>query len=299
MSKNRGFTYVKDFDFPSEQGFTGSAGKSSVKGYMRGGPVKAKHERKSAAKKLPMTAKSKGGTVGVTTERGPKSRRPKNTMTKAAGGGSVHDKLYKAGADMGYARGGMVKDTSGEFTMKSKPMASMDSGVQPKRKGRTQADIEAGGTKKLKPRFKEGGKVHRTKYITKRQKEQIAKTRAVGKGGAKQKMPKNVKARGGLAKYADGGSVSPKDLGTGGAHLAAKKIKERESRTRATVDEALAGQRKSRTASPRPKRQVKDTPPKRDRYIYKTDEGGVPTFSGAGPKGSEYKKRARGGSVKK
>ena len=35
MSKS--FKYVKDFEFPSECGYTGSAGRQQVKGYMRGG----------------------------------------------------------------------------------------------------------------------------------------------------------------------------------------------------------------------------------------------------------------------
>jgi hypothetical protein len=35
MSKS--FKYVKDFEFPSDCGYTGSAGRISVKGYMRGG----------------------------------------------------------------------------------------------------------------------------------------------------------------------------------------------------------------------------------------------------------------------
>lgn len=38
MSKS--FKYVSDFEFPSECGFTGSAGKTHVKGYARGGEVK-------------------------------------------------------------------------------------------------------------------------------------------------------------------------------------------------------------------------------------------------------------------
>ena len=33
--------YVKDFEFPSHKGFTGSAGKVTVKAYQRGGPVKS------------------------------------------------------------------------------------------------------------------------------------------------------------------------------------------------------------------------------------------------------------------
>lgn len=32
--------YVKDFKFPAEHGWLGSAGKTSVKGYLRGGGVK-------------------------------------------------------------------------------------------------------------------------------------------------------------------------------------------------------------------------------------------------------------------
>ena len=34
-----GCNYVKDFDFPASQGFSGSAGKTIVKGYARGGSV--------------------------------------------------------------------------------------------------------------------------------------------------------------------------------------------------------------------------------------------------------------------
>ena len=137
-----GVKYVDEFDFSQT---SGSEGKTEVRGYMRGGHVK----------------KAKGGTVGVTTERGPKSKRVKSTMTAAAEGGSVHDDLYAAGGKMGYKKGGHVteSDTSGEFVQKSKPQDSMDSGVQPKRRGRNQASVEAGGTKRVKPKFRKGGKV--------------------------------------------------------------------------------------------------------------------------------------------
>jgi hypothetical protein len=48
MSKKStgGLQYVKDFSFPADQGFTGSAGRSEVKGYMRGGSVKKRHARR-------------------------------------------------------------------------------------------------------------------------------------------------------------------------------------------------------------------------------------------------------------
>ena len=63
------------------------------------------------------------------------------------------------GKAMGFAKGGQVKNTSGEFVMKTSKMDSMDTGVQPARKGRNQAEIEAGGTGRLLPGYKEGGKV--------------------------------------------------------------------------------------------------------------------------------------------
>lgn len=165
MKKNVGLTYVSDFSFPPEQGFTGSAGKSEVKGYMRGGHVKQPVGKGGAKQKMPKNVKAKGGYMK----------------------GGMHDKLKKAGAEMGYAYGGSVKNTSAEFKQKRGPQKTMDHGVQPARRGRNQAEIEAGGTKRLKPGLKKGG------YM---------------KGGVHRvRMPKNVKARGGLAQYASGGSV--------------------------------------------------------------------------------------------
>ena len=301
MTKKVGMQYVKEFSFPAEQGFTGSAGKSSVKGYMRGGAVKATHETANANKpRAPSVKASHGGTVGVTTKRGPKSRRPKNTMTKAAQGGSVHDKLYAAGDEMGYARGGQVKDTSSEFVQKAKPMASMDDGVQPARRGRTQADVEAGGTKRLKPRFKKGGGVHPVRSKPRKLKGMTIKGKmtdseyAAAVKASKKDMPKNVKARGGLMEYAEGGSVSPPSvgmLGKGAAANAARAARTREERVRSTVDEALAGQRKSQQASPRPKARVQDKPaPKKD-HIYREDKEGVPTFTDVPKVGRRVGKR--------
>ena len=48
----------------------------------------------------------------------------------------MHDKLVKHGAELGFAYGGRVKDTSGEFSAKKGKMKSMDSGVQPARRGK-------------------------------------------------------------------------------------------------------------------------------------------------------------------
>lgn len=99
--------------------------------------------------------------------------------------GDYFDDLYKQGEKMGFAKGGQVKK-----------MDSMDHGVQPARKGRNQQEVEAGGTPKLKPGFKKGGK---------------AKKKMKGghmKSKANKKMPKDVRKKGGLAhasKYKHGG----------------------------------------------------------------------------------------------
>lgn len=183
MTKNVGLTYVKDFSFPAEQGFSGSAGVHKVRGYMRGGSVKKAHQ------KMPANVKARGGRI-ATTESEAKGmglhksagRRAPGT-TRSAKGGSIHDKLKSEGAKMGYAYGGQVKNTSSEFKAKRAKQATMDHGVQPAQKGRNQQEVEAGGNKRLKPGYKKGGGVCRVR------------------------MPKNVKAKGGLAKYAGGGPV--------------------------------------------------------------------------------------------
>jgi hypothetical protein len=70
------------------------------------------------------------------------------------------DDLYSAGERLGFAKGGAVKQ-SPQFKMKTGAQDSMDHGVQPARKGTTQQDIEAGGTPRLKPKFKKGGTTSR------------------------------------------------------------------------------------------------------------------------------------------
>jgi hypothetical protein len=66
------------------------------------------------------------------------------------------------GEAMGFAKGGQV-NTSGEFVMKTSKQDAMDHGVQPARKGRNQAEIEAGGTKRMLAGFKKGGYVEMKK----------------------------------------------------------------------------------------------------------------------------------------
>ena len=95
-------------------------------------------------------------------------------------GGEHFNKMYEAGDKMGFATGGKVrrsigntpddigrkkydanpkpKNTSKEFVKKTKAQKTMDHGNQPARKGRNQQQVEAGGTPKLKPGYKKGGK---------------------------------------------------------------------------------------------------------------------------------------------
>ena len=251
MGKNVGLTYVKDFEFPAEQGFTGStsSGVHKVSGYMRGGHVKQPVGKGGARQKMPQNVKKHGGVVkkqmggsvglgrmgGVGQDREisvddvrisvPKKHGGKmsshnktsshnkmsshnKTSSHMKHGGKVetsshnkmstHDKLYHEGGKMGYAHGGQVKDTSREFVETRGKQDTMDTGNQPARRGRNQAEIEAGGTKRLKPGLNKGGymkgSVHKVRASSRR--------KASGKG-----MPKNVKAHGGLARYADGGVV--------------------------------------------------------------------------------------------
>lgn len=62
------------------------------------------------------------------------------------------------GEAMGFRKGGQVK-SSPQFRQTTKGMDDMDHGVQPARKGRNEQEVEAGGTKRMTPGFKEGGYV--------------------------------------------------------------------------------------------------------------------------------------------
>lgn len=206
MNKNVGLTYVKDFSFPAEQGFTGSAGVHKVKGYMRGGHVKKMAE---------------GGKFGKPGDKypnkGAKQTMPANVKSH---GGSVHDRLKHEGGEMGYKYGGQVKNTSAEFVEKHGKQDTMDHGVQPAQTGRNQQEVEAGGNKRLKPGYKKGGTAKKKKDGVRRVRalmsKDVTKTLKGLKGSmsdaerrymSKKGMPKNVKAKGGLMEYAVGGIV--------------------------------------------------------------------------------------------
>jgi hypothetical protein len=208
MKKNVGLTYVDNFSFPSEQGFTGSAGRSPVKGYMR------------------------GGTVGVTTKQNknmPQKKQQRAAAKKSAmksHGGSMHDQLYEEGDKMGYMRGGQVKDTSAEFIQQSKKQDTMDHALVPA--GSTDAqDKAAGGHKRLKPKFKQGGDVHAVR---------------LKKGGK-------------VSPYT---SPSVGNLGEGALARGARAMREREAKIDETAQEAINASRAART----PGVVTQDRPPK-------------------------------------
>jgi len=275
MTKNVGLTYVKEFEFPSEQGFTGSAGKHNVRGYYRGGRVK-KDPVKAAAQKprapgpgaarggylgdskkgMPKGVKARGGTVGVTTPRRGKSMPQQGEQEHYAAksakkghggkmdyaeGGSVHDKLKAEGAKMGYAYGGTVKNTSAEFVQTRGKQDTMDHANFPVVNEASQRDKESGPRKERRPRFNYGGKVRQVRVLetargTGGKKKAAQRRKASGKG-----MPKGVKARGGLAAYANGGAVEI--LGKGAARDTADKLLNRAGRQRKVLDEATAALR--------------------------------------------------------
>jgi hypothetical protein len=156
-----------------------------------------------------------------------------------AEGGSVHDKLVSAGAEMGYAYGGQVKNTSSEFVQKRGKQDTMDHANFPVVNEASQRDKESGPRKERRPRFNYGGKVRHVRDLP-------GKRRAKsGKG-----MPKGVKARGGLASYAGGGAIEI--LGKGAARATADSIVSRANRMRSTLDEATDALRSSTTKTTQP-----------------------------------------------
>ncbi len=165
MKRNVGLTYG-DFEFPAEQGFTGSRGAKSVKGYMRGGKVTKANQTmpKNVKKHGGVVKKAMGGFMGpereitvddvtISTPRAKGGRVGK----KHGGKVSMHDKLKSEGAKLGFKHGGQVKNTSPQFKTKRGKQKTMDTGVQPARRGRNQAEIEAGGTKRMLPGLNKGG----------------------------------------------------------------------------------------------------------------------------------------------
>jgi len=75
-------------------------------------------------------------------------------------GAQTHPGLAEAGAAMGFAKGGQVKkDVSSNFKMTTKQADTMDHGNMPATEGDSEQEKEAGGRKRVRPGYKEGGKV--------------------------------------------------------------------------------------------------------------------------------------------
>lgn len=232
--------YVKDFEFSSAEGFTGSAGKQTVKGYMRGGAVRR-----------PSPAGTHVGGPNPSAEYPASQAHQSMPPNSGTGKGrvSMHDKLYKQGKKLGFAEGGYA----------IRPMDSMDDGVMPAHKGRTQQEIEAGGSKRMKPGYADGGAVKERALVKKigQEVKALAKKPVTKKaeGGV---IPRgwstwsDAKRREWADKQTKPGAPRPKSkapakktlLGTGAAARAGSALKGHNDRTRTTIDEAMEDMQK-------------------------------------------------------
>lgn len=103
------FKYVSDFNFPSEHGFTGSAGRTMVKGYARGGDIKntIRNERKELNR---VEAKRKDAGQEIARVRS-EMRYDKNELKKAAPARKMYP-TDRREPMVAMAKGGMLKDMS-------------------------------------------------------------------------------------------------------------------------------------------------------------------------------------------
>ena len=146
MSKS--FKYVSEFEFPSEAGYTGSAGKTMVKGYARGGKadvaqdkamVKSavhKHE-KSMHKGEPLTKLAKGGKISDTirNEREEMARIKQETRSERKDAGEEMSRVRK---EMRYDEAKMKNDRPmrKQYPVdRREPMIKMMSGGMIKNRG--------------------------------------------------------------------------------------------------------------------------------------------------------------------
>ena len=199
MSKS--FRYVSEFEFPSDKGFSGSAGATSVKGYCRGGKVMKKAEggevpegwKKDfeAIKKLRETVKN--ASVDEKTKE----------LLKKIVGGSISDAEKDAS---GYCRGGKV-------------MKKADGGVA---NARNAIRNERSEMQRVEAKRKDAGQE------LQRVRQEMAYDKNVVRGGQRPQMPQGQQRRmqgqmqqsplgqvaqqgycgGGKVKKADGGKVT-------------------------------------------------------------------------------------------
>lgn len=145
MSKS--LKYVSDFQFPSECGFTGSTGKTMVKGYARGGHAdvakdkamvtKAVHKHeKSMHKGEPLTKMAMGGVKkAMGNERAEMSRIKQETRSERKDAGEEMSRVRK---EMRYDEAKLKSDRPMRKqypTDRSEPMIKMMSGGMIKNRG--------------------------------------------------------------------------------------------------------------------------------------------------------------------
>jgi hypothetical protein len=99
MSKS--LKYVSDFQFPSECGFTGSTGKTMVKGYARGGHADVAKDKAMISSAMKKDMAQDKAMMKTAVQKHEKSLHKGEPLTKMAKGGSC-------GPD-GYAMGGAAK----------------------------------------------------------------------------------------------------------------------------------------------------------------------------------------------
>lgn len=109
MSKS--FKYVSDFEFPSECGFTGSAGKTMVKGYARGGETRAKdairNEREEMSR-IKQETRSERRDAGEEMSRVRREMRYDEAKVKGAAAGRKQYPTDRREPMLGMAKGGML-----------------------------------------------------------------------------------------------------------------------------------------------------------------------------------------------
>lgn len=102
--------YVTDFEFPSDAGFTGSAGMQHVKGYARGGPVKKAMGGPAPAQVSPLA---------------PKTAAPGRPAQRGQG-----VPAYNAAPMLQRAKGGVVKKGLGGLVGLIPAMAAKNGGIE-------------------------------------------------------------------------------------------------------------------------------------------------------------------------
>ena len=135
--------YVKDFDFNSDFGYSGSAGKTQVKGYARGGKCSAKYAEGGAA-----DIKQDKAMIGAAVHKHEKAMHPGKALTKLKKGGIFE----KATGERYASKAAMVK-----HERKETPRMEREEVMQKTQQVRRGPAMAAGRDPRI-PMLKQGGK---------------------------------------------------------------------------------------------------------------------------------------------